>query len=82
VDVQYYRTCWASYAVDVDRRDPDQLTDVDKLMQQLVSDYKSMNISAATHPTTRSFAPVLFCPLLNTRVTYKLTYYGLLQGMN
>jgi len=44
-----------SEAMDVNRHDPEQVIDLEKLRQQFVNDYKSKNISVATHPIMRSF---------------------------
>ena len=41
--------------MDVDRHDPSKVTDLEKLQQQFVQDYKSRNVSVATHPIMRSF---------------------------
>ena len=41
--------------MDVDRHDPGQVIDLDKLRKQFVDNYKQKNVSVDTHPIMRSF---------------------------
>ena len=53
--VTLFAESFYSEAMHVDRYDPQQVIDLEKLRQQFVNDYKSKNISVATHPIMRSF---------------------------